>query len=269
MNPLPLCSKIVILALLTLCAAGAVWFLCPPGPPVWRMTTIFHIGSTIDPDAVIDGTSSGKGTIEQPRTVIALISTPEFREAVARASEFQQHTAALSRRLVFATLRPHGLDSNYEDVEIDLAAASAADCLAAYRAIARQIERRHTLLLDENAKQLQTAIDDYRERSMQLKKWEDAAIKPDDQASTESDRRRRDLGAAWSESRERLRRLEAAKLALEPTTFPAESEIYVNGPLTNNTARLSAIAGLAILLCVLILTLGLEVRSQGRRAART
>jgi hypothetical protein len=269
MKTLPLFSKIVILALLTLCAAGAVWLLCRPGPPVWRLTTIFHIGSIIYPAAVIDGTSSGKGTIEQPRTVIALISTPEFREAVVGTSEFQQRTAALSRRLVFATLRPHDLDSNYEDVEIDLAAASAADCLAAYRTIARQIARRHALLLDENAKQLQTVIDDYRERSMQLKKWEDAAIKPDDQVSMESARRKRDLGAAWSESSERLRRLEAAKLSLEPTTFPPESEVYVSGPLTNNTVRLSAIAGLAVLLCVLVLTLGLEVRSPGRRAART
>ena len=259
----------MILGLLTLCAAGGVWFLCRPGPPVWRLTTTFHIGSSINPAAVIDGTSNGEGTIEEYRTVIGLISTPVFRDIVVRTSEFQQSTAALSRRLVFATLRPHALDNNSEDVEIDLAAASAADCLAAYRNVARQIEQRHALLFDENRKQLQTAIDDYRERSMQLKKWEDAAMQPGDQLRRNLISRKRDLGTAWSESNERLRRLEAAKLALKPTTFPPESEVYVNGPLTNNTVRLSALAGLAVILCVLILTLGLEIRSTGRRSTRT
>jgi hypothetical protein len=268
MKKLPLFSKVVILGLLTLCAAGAVWFLCRPGPPVWRLRTIFHIGSSINPAPVIEGTSDGEGTIEQPRTVIALISTPAFRDMVASTSEFQQGTAALSRRLAFATLRPHALDNNDEDVEIDLTAASPADCLAAYRTIAHQIEQRHARLVDENARQLQAAIDDHRERSMQLKKWEDVAVQPADQVSTESDHRKLDLGAAWSESRERLRRLEAAKLVLKPTTFPPESQVYVNGPLANNTVRLSALAGLAILLCVLILTLGLEIRSSGPRTTR-
>jgi hypothetical protein len=269
MNKLPLFSKAVIFGLLTLCAACAVWFLCRPDPPVWRLRTLFHLGVSINPALVIDGTSNSERPIEPHRDVIALISTPVFRHVVVDTSEFQPNTAALSRRLVFATLRPHAIDDDYTDVEIDLTAASAADCLAAYRAIARQIEQRHALLFDENAKQLQTAIDDYRERSLQLKKWEDAAIQQGDQASTESDRRKRDLGTAWSESMERLRRLEAAKLVLKPTTFPPDSEVEVNGPLTNNTVRLSAIAGLALLLCVLILTFGLEIRSTGRRMART
>jgi hypothetical protein len=269
MKKLPLVSKIAILGLLTLCAAGAVWFLCHPGPPVWRLRTIFHIGASINPAPIIDGTSNGEGTIESYRTVIALISTPAFRVIVASTSEFQQGTAALSRRLVYATLRPHALDNNDEDVEIDLTAASAADCLAAYRTIAHQIEQRHAALFDENARQLQAAIDDYRERSMQLKKWEDAVVQPDGQVSTEADHRKHDLGEAWSESSERLRRLEAAKLVLKPTTFPPESDVYLNGPLANNTVRLSALAGLAVLLCAFILTLGLENRSSGREAPRT
>jgi len=269
MNRLPLFSKIAMLGLLTLCAAGAVWFLCPPDPPVWRLRTIFHLGFSIDPAPVIAGTSNGERTIEQHRAVIGLISSRVFRDAVVGTSEFQQNTAALSRRLVFATVRPHELDNNNTDVEIDLTAASAADCLAAYRTIAREIEQRHARLFEENAKQLQAAIDNYRGRSMQLKKWEDAAIRPGDQVSTQSDQARRDLGADWSETMERLRRLEVAKLALKPTTFLPESEVDVTGPIVNNTVRLSGLAGLAVLLCVLILTLGLEIRSTGRRTART
>jgi hypothetical protein len=269
MKKLPLFTKIAIFGLLTFFVAGAVWFLCRPGPPVWRLRTIFHIGSSIDPAGVIGGISNGVGTIEGYRAVIALISNPTFRDIIVGTSEFHQDSTALSRRLVFATLRPHALDNNDEDVEIDLTAASAADCLAAYRAIAHQIEQRHAALYDENARQLQTAIDDYRERSMQLKKWEDAAVLSDDQASTRSDHRQRDLGAAWSEAKERLRRLEAARLVLKPTTFPPVSEVYVNGPLANNTVRLSALAGLAVLVCALILTLGLENRSSGRKATRT
>jgi hypothetical protein len=269
MKKLPPFSKVLILGLLTLCAAVAAWFLCRPGPPVWRLRTIFHIGSSIDPARVINGTSSGVGTIQRHWAVIALISNPTFRDIIVGTSEFHRDSAALSRRLVFATLRPHELDNNDEDVEIDLTAASAADCLAAYRAIAHQIEQRHASRFDENARQLQAAIDDYRERSMQLKKWEDAALQPDVPDSTKSELSKHDLAVAWSETRERLRRLEAAKLVLKPTTFPPESEVYVNGPLTNNTVRLSALAGLAVLLCTLLLTLGLEFRSSGRRTRRT
>lgn len=261
-------SKVAIIGLLTLCAAGAVWFLCRPGPPVWRLRTIFHIGSSINPIAVIEGSPNPEGTLERYYNVVALISTPIFRDTVAGTSEFQPASAALSKRLVFNTLRAHSLDNNVDDVEIDLTAASAADCRAAYRTIARQIEQRHALLFDENTKLLQTAIDDYRERAIQLKKWEDAALQPGDQVSTGADRPKSDLGAAWNETREHLRRLEAMKPLMKPTVFPPESEVYVNGPLSNNTVRLSALAGLAAILCAFILWLGLEARSSRRRNTR-
>jgi hypothetical protein len=262
-------SKIAVIGLLTLCAAGAVWFLCRPGPPVWRLRTIFHIGSSINPTAVLEGSPDAEGTLERYSIVVALISTPVFRDTVAGSSEFQPDSAALSKRLVFNTLRAHALDNNVDDVEIDLTAASAADCRAAYRTIARQIEQRHALLFDENVKLLQAAIDDYRERSIQLKKWEDAAVQPGYQASTGGDRPKSDLGVAWEENSEHLRQLEAMKPLLQPTIFPPESQVYVNGPLSNNTVRLSALAGLAVILCAFILTLGLEARSSRRRNTQT
>jgi hypothetical protein len=269
MKKLPPVSKLLILTLLTFGAAAATWYLCRPGPPVWRLRTVFHIGSSIDPALVIDGTASGETTIERNTAVIALISTPVFRDMVLGTSDFQKDTADLSRRLVFATLRPHVLDNNVKDVELDLTAASAADCLTAYRTVARRIEQRHASLSAENARELQTAIEDYREQSMQLKKWEDTALEPGDHVSADSERRKHDLATAWSETRERLRRLEAAKLALKPTTFPPESDVYVNGPITNNTVRLSSLAGLAVLLCASLLTFGLGIRSSRRRIPRT
>jgi hypothetical protein len=262
-------SKIAVIGLLTLCAAGAVWFLCRPGPPVWRLRTIFHIGSSINPTAVLEGSPDAEGTLERYSIVVALISTPVFRDTVAGSSEFQPDSAALSKRLVFNTLRAHALDNNVDDVEIDLTAASAADCRAAYRTIARQIEQRHALLFDENVKLLQAAIDDYRERSIQLKRWEDAAVQPGYQASTGGDRPKSDLGVAWEENSEHLRQLEAMKPLLQPTIFPPESQVYVNGPLSNNTVRLSALAALAVILCAFILTLGLEARSSRRRNTQT
>jgi hypothetical protein len=258
-------SKMAIVGLLTLCAASAVWFLCRPGPPVWRLRTIFHIGSSINPTSVIEGSPNPEGTLERYSVVVALISNPVFRNTVANTSEFQSASAALSKRLVFDTLRAHALDDNVEDIEVNLTAASAADCRAAYRTISRQIEQRHALLFDENVKLLQAAIDEYRTRSVQLKKWEDAAAQPGYQASTGTDRSKSGLGAAWNETSEHLRRLEAMKPLMKPTSFPPESEVYVNGPLSNNTVRLSALAGLAVILCAFILTLGLEVRSSRRR----
>jgi hypothetical protein len=214
---------------------------------------------------VIEGSANPEGTLERYSVVVALISNPVFRDTVAGTSEFQPASAALSKRLVFNTLRAHSLDNNVDDVEIDLTAASAADCRAAYRTIARQIEQRHALLFDENAKLLQAAIDDYRDRSIQLKTWEDAALKPGDHAAAGADRPKSNLGASWNETREQLRRLEAMKPLMKPTVFPPESEVYVNGPLSNNTVRLSALAGLAVILCACILWMGLEARSSRRR----
>jgi hypothetical protein len=134
--------------LLMLCAAGAVWFLCRPYPPVWRLRAVFRIGTPVSPAAVIEGSPNSEGTIERYFTVVALISTPAFREAIARTSEFESGTAELSKRLVFDTLRAHALDNDVDDVEIYLTAASAADCRTAYRNIAHRIEQRHAPLFE-------------------------------------------------------------------------------------------------------------------------
>jgi hypothetical protein len=248
-------SKFVILGLLTVFAGCAVWFLCRPDPPVWRLSTIFHIGVSVNPTAVIEGSPNPLGTVERYSAVVAHISTPVFRETIAGASEFEAGSAALSKRLVFGTLRAHALNDN--DIELEFVAASAADCRAAYRTVANLIGQRHAGLFDQNTKLLQTAIDDYRERATQLRKWEDAKVQPGYQASTDADSSKSGLGIIWSETREHLRQLEAVKPLMKPTTFPPEAEVYVDGPLSNNTVRLSALAGLALILSTLALGLGI------------
>jgi hypothetical protein len=265
MQNLTVRSKVGIFGLLALCFACAIWFLCRPDPPVWRVRTTFHIGMTVSPAAVIEGFPILQGTLEGYSSVVALISTLAFRDTIAGASEFEANSAGLSKRLVFDTLRAHALDHNDKDVEIDLTAASAADCRAAYRTIAHQIEQRHALLFDENARQLQAAIDDYRERAVQLAKWKDAEGQPDDKASPDADSTKTRLGPIWNETREHLRQLEAVRALMTPTTFPPEAKIYVDGPLTNNTVRLSALAGLAVVLCAFALAWTLEIPASKRR----
>lgn len=262
-------SKVVIFGLLPLCFACAILFLCRPDPPVWRLRTTFHIGTSVAPAAVIDGSPNVRSTIEKYSSVVALISAPAFRDTIAGTSEFEAGSAGLSKRLVFGTLRAHALDNNAEDVEIDFTAASAADCRAAYRTIARQIEQRHALLFNENAQQLQTAIDDYSERAALLAKWKDAEVQPGYQASTEADNPKRGVGLIWNETREHLRQLEAARSFMTPTTFPPAAEIYVEGPLANNTVRMSALAGLAVILCAFALGWTLETRATRRRNTDT
>jgi hypothetical protein len=269
MNKLPVFLKVVILGLLALCVACAIWFLCRPDPAIWRLRTSFHLGMSVAPAAVIEGSTNLQRTIESHFRVVALISNPVFRDTIAGTSEFLPGSAGLSKRLVFETLRAHVWDSNVEDIEIDLTAASAADCLAAYRTIARQIEQRHALLFDENARQLQTAIDDYRERAAQLAKWGDAKLPPGDKASTDADSTKTRLALSWSETREHLRQLEAVKSLMTPTTFPPEAEVYVEGPLVNNTVRLSALAGLAVILCAILLAWTLDIRASRSRNTNT
>jgi hypothetical protein len=265
MENLTLRSKVEIISLLALCFACAIWFLCRPDPPVWRVRTAFRIGTSVLPAAVIAGSPNPQGTIERYASVVALISNPGFRNDIAGTSEFEASSANLSKRLVFATLRAHAFDHDDEDIEIDLTAASAADCRAAYRTIAERIGQRHAGLSAQSIKTLQVAIDDYRERAAQLAKWEDARIQPGDKGSADADRAKSGIALSWSEAREHLRQLEAVKSLMTPTTFPPEAEVYVEGPLINNTVRLSALAGLAVILCAFVLAWALEIRTSRPR----
>ena len=251
---------IIVLAILTLCTAGAVWLLCRPDPPVWRLRTVFHIGTSINPWMVIEGAPNPESPTERYRSVVALISTPVFRETIANSSEFEAGSAALSKRLVFETLRAHALNDNDYDIEIDFTAGSAADCRSAYRAIADRIKRRHAIMSDQNIQLLQRTIEDLQQRSVQLKAWQDAK-----QISTDADNGKSAFGITWNETREKLRQLEVIKSLMKPTTFPPEAEVYIYGPLSNNTIRLSALAGLAIIFITLVLALGLESLTSKQR----
>jgi hypothetical protein len=190
---------------------------------------------------------------------VALISTPVFRDSIAGTSKFEAGSAALSKRLVFDTLRAHAL--NDYDIEIEFVAASAADCRAAYLTIAERIEQRHAVLTDQNAKILQVAIDDYRDRAAQLTAWESARIRN----NAAADLNKTELERVWNETREHLRQLEAVRSLMKPTAFPPETEVYIEGPLANNTVRLSALAGLAVILCAFALGWTLETRISRRR----
>lgn len=250
---------------LLLCASLVVWFLCPIDPPVWRLRTIFHIGTVADPALVLEGSRHPQVTVERHTDVVALISSPGFRQIITNTTEFESHSAALSRRLVFETLRPHALNDNSIDIELDVTAASAADCRAIYQNIAGRILQRHARLFDQKVALLQTAIDEFRERSAQLRKWKDAEFVPGSQAYGDTDSPKSGIVVSWNETEERLRRLEAVKTQMSPTTFPPESEVYIDGPLTNETVRFSALAGLVIILCTLLLGLELETHPSNRR----
>ena len=260
-------SKTITFCVLALCAGCAVLLLARPDPPTWNLRATFHIGNSSNAASLIQDSLTLQGTVERYALVVGLISNPGFRQAIADTSEFEPGSAALSKKLVFSTLRASALNDN--DIGLEITAASAADCRSAYRNIAKRIEQRHASFSDENARVLKKAIDDYRERSVQLKKWEDALARPDTPSSNEHANDtaylRSGLGVSWNETREHLRRLEAIELLTTPTRFPAESEVYVDGPLSNNSARLSSLAGIIVVLCALMLALGLEMRQTDRR----
>jgi hypothetical protein len=262
-------SKVAIFGALMLCA-GSVLLFISPGPPTWNLRTTLHIGRTINPAYLVEDSVAPQDQIERYRAVVASISDPTFRKIVASTSKFEPDSAARSKRLVFDSLRAHALNDN--DIEIELTAASAADCRSAYRTIADRIEQRHALLFEQNKQRLQIAIENYRDRLSQLKTWLDEAKQLNPQSPSEDadsvNKPKSDFGVTWNETREHLRQLEAVESLLKPTTFPPESEVYVYGPLSNNIARLSALAGLAVILCIVVLGFGLEIRSSKRRGSQ-
>jgi len=263
MKNLTISRKLTLLGVLSLLAAAAVWFLLKPDTPVWRLRTVFHIGSTVNRFLLIEGSQNPQSTIERYSSVVSLISSPAFRQTVVGASMFEPQSAALSKLLVFDTLRANAI--NDFDVAIEFVAGSTQDCLAAYRIIADQIEQRHARMLEQDVKLLQMTIDDYRERSNQLQKWEDARLRAAEEAPPSPEILKTDLGAIWNQTRESLRRLEATQALVSPTRFPPTSEVFSNGPLTGNTVRLSALSGLGILVGVILMGLVLEHYTVGRR----
>ena len=256
-------SSVAIFFAVWLGAACAVFFLLPSDSPAWNVRLDFRNGTSINTQAVAQGSAAASGPIEGYRTIVALISNPVFRDTIAKTSPFEAASNVLSKRLIFDTLRAHATDDS--TIEIQYTAASAADCLTAYRTIADRILQRHAVLFDQNQKLIQAAIDDYRERSIQLQKWEDAEMQMGPQPSPHEIETRSALGIAWNDTREQLRRLEATKILRTPTYFPPEAEVYVNGPLSNNTVRLSAIAGLSIIFCLFTLAWGLQAWRQKPR----
>jgi hypothetical protein len=239
-----------------LVAAGAVLFLLPSDLPVWNIRTNFRNGVSINAEAIAQGSAETSGPIERYRPLVASISDPSFRDTIAKTSHFEASSSSLSKRLVFATLRAHATDDI--TIEIQYTAASASDCLAAYRAIADRVTQRHAILFDQNQKLLEATIDDYSERSAQLRKWEDARLQLESRLDPGEQESRSTLGLAWNQTREQLRRLDAAKALMKPTFFPPDSEVFVDGPLYTDTVRRSALAGLAVIFCACALGWGLS-----------
>lgn len=267
-------QKLSLLALFTLCAGSAIWILCKPDPAVWRLRAVFHIGSAVNRDFLLEDLPNARKPATQPlsyiekaSSVVALISTPGFRQMVVETAEFQAATAVLSKRLVFNTSRANEL--NDYDVTVEFLAATSADSRAAYRAIAELIRKRHARLLEEEAKLVQTTIDDYSKRSAQLQKWLDATEQAGNQAPPSPATPRTDLVERWVETRERLQQLEVAKASVAPTKFSSDAEVYVSGPLTTDSVRLSALAGLAVLVSVLLLSLALRTQNSKPRTTET
>jgi hypothetical protein len=237
-------------------AAVAIWIFCKPDPPVWRLRTTFHIGSSINRFLLVDGQKDPQGAIERYSTVVGLISTPAFRQSIAEGAKFSADSAARSKQSVFETLHANAV--NDYDIEIEFIAASSQDSLAAYRVIADQIEQRHSRMMEQDTKVLQSAIDDYRDRSTQLRTWEDARLHLSQQMPADSEVLKTDLTETWNQTREKLRRLETIKAMVAPTRFPPESEVYVTGPLTGVSVRMSALAGLCVVIFAVAGSIGLE-----------
>ncbi|GLR85476.1 hypothetical protein [Bradyrhizobium iriomotense] len=212
---------------------------------------------------LIEGSQNPQSTIERYTSVVGLISSAAFRQTVVGASKFETDTAAISKLLVFDTLRANAI--NDFDIAIEFVAGSSQDCLAAYRVISDQIEQRHARMLEQDVKLLQITIDEYRERSNQLQKWEDARLRVIHDTVPDPEVLKTDLGAIWNQTRENLRKLEATQALVAPTRFPPASEVFSNGPLTGNTVRLSALSGLGILVGVILIGLILEHVTSERR----
>jgi hypothetical protein len=201
--------------------------------------------------------------VETPRNAAARISNPVFKSRVVSQAAFEPATTAVSRALVSSSLRGIALEGD-RDVSIELSAGSAADVQAAFRAVAAEIERAHSDIFNRRLQFLQARIDEAKSRIAVIEKSSDRLN--DRIFSATSDEKTQSRPSilaptpatsvpAWNELQDRIQLDTNLKQLSEPSVLRLEADTSIVGPRSVGTLRSSLLAGLAMFIAMIVLTI--------------
>jgi hypothetical protein len=228
----------------------------------WSGRTTLTIGLAPTPDYILHDSGAPTAVIETPRSTIARISDPIFRNKVLSRAAFEPATAAVSRPMVSSSLRAIDLNAD-RDVAVELSAGSAADVQAAFGAIAAEISQAHGEILNKRLQLLQNEINDAKSRIAVLEKSSDELNERIfNAASGENSASRVSVFMpglamsipAWNELRDRIQRDTNLKELSEPSALHLETDAYLLMPRSVGALRASILAGLAMLVAMIVLT---------------
>ncbi len=229
---------------------------------VWTGKTTLTIGLSPTADYILQGNGPLTSTIDTPRSTVARISDPAFKNQVVSRAAFEPATAAVSRSLVSSSLRGIVLEGERE-VAIELSAGSAADVQAAFRAIAAEIDRTHGEILKRRLQLLQSRIDEAKSRVALIETSNERLndrffnVSPDEKTQVRPLIFNLVPAAsipAWNTLQDRIERDTTLKELSEPSVLRLENYTFLM-PRSTNALKASILAGLAMLAAMIVLTI--------------
>jgi hypothetical protein len=233
----------------------------PTTVEVWTGKTTLTLGVAPAVDYVLQGSGSALTPVEPPRSVVARISDPVFKNRVVTRADFAPATAASSRDMVAASLRAIAGESD-RDVVVELTASSAADVQAAFRALAAEIGEIHGEMLKRRLKPVQDEIDKAKGRIAQIENSYERLNNRIFDGATDDKNRSLIMAPsvvasipAWNELQDRIQRDTNLTGLSEPSVVHLEVNTYSVEHRSIGTLKASILAGLAMLLAAIVLTI--------------
>jgi len=252
-------------------AAAIVVFALPQASTdqIWTGRTVLRIGLMPTAEYILETPGAPTTAIEAPRNVAARISDYLFKAEVVSHAAFEPATAAISKPMVSSSLRGIVLEGD-RDVAVELSAGSSADVKAAFRAVAAEIDRVHGEILNRQLKYLQGWIDEAKGRIAVI---EQSSERLNDRVlgtTAEDKTAARAITApvpaasipAWNELKDRIQRDTNLKELAEPSALRLDGEISMQAR-SIGTLRSSLLAGFAMLLAMIVLTIVISSPSRG------
>lgn len=249
------------------------------GTEIWSGRAVLTIGLAPASDFTVQKSGSALTPIEKPRRTIARLSDPAFKEMILKHAAFQPATASISKSMVASSLRGVELDKE-RDIAIELSAGSAADVQSAFRTIAAEIGAIHTAILERQLDILRKRIDSDKSRIAELenefRELNERALqsipppKNDDQPHPSAMPIIVTKILAWNELQNQVRDDTTLKQLGEPTALRVDADNLVVMHRSVERLRTSLLAGTAMLVAMIILTIAISPLGRGDgRSGRT
>jgi hypothetical protein len=234
---------------------------------IWSGRAVLTIGMAPASEFIAQRSGAALAQIEPAQRTVARLSDPLFKESLFKRAAFEPTTASISRSMIASSLRGLSLD-NERLVAIELSAGSASDVQSAFRAIAAEIGALHEAALDRQLKIVQNRIHESRNNIAAVENSvDDLNGRATWGASSPGKEQARisavsDMISAWTELQGRLRDDAALERLSEPTRLRPEANDLVVTHRSIETLRHSLLAGAAMLVMMIFLTI--VVRPPGR-----